>query len=104
GQGVCDSLFMTREGFSGIDSAFYTSGADYIISGRPEDIYYALPIKGKNWKGYAHISPCGQLMNDRRSFHGDICETIYFYDGKHNIMKIYTRGNVLNEKVRERLI
>ncbi len=113
GQGICDSAFLSLQGFewffynehpynySGVRENGdlwweYSSGDGYTSS----DIMFY--IKGKNWKGYRHQNSCVSLGDPLRN--GAWCDTIYFYDGRHNIIKIYTNGHFLEEKVRNKLI
>ncbi len=100
----CDSVFLRNEGFSGTDSSYYTYGTQFINSKNLNDAFVANPIEGKGWRGYVHLSLCGQLRNSRRDSQGDICESIYFYDGKYSIIKIYTSGTELNEEFRQVII
>jgi hypothetical protein len=60
-------------------------------------------IKGKNWTGYWCKDDCGVLALNSTSVRGEICESIYFSDGKHCIIQLLTNGNQLEDKVRKKI-
>jgi hypothetical protein len=101
---IFDSVFMDSEGFSKLDSVYFTFGSEYANSLKLEDAYCTIPIEGKSWRGFLHLAPCSQKRMNRSEYEGDICESIYFYDGKYNITKIYTSGTELNEELRQVII
>jgi hypothetical protein len=61
-------------------------------------------IRGKNWNAYWSKNNCVVSAIRRTIPRGDICESIYFFDGKHSIIQLLTNGNSFEEKVRKNIL